>query len=370
MGRVVGRFMKHIRMGLPRLLATVFALVVALPAGAQVGMKELVSQGMRITLVYPTLQSTSKVHRGPFEIDVALNAAPAKEARHLIVMSHGTGGSAIAEFTLAATLARAGFVVAQPEHRGDNAFDYSKAGPATWETRPREISETIDVVENDAQWSSQLDFEHVGVHGMSAGGMTALVMAGAQWRMLDLLQHCARHLDEDIGFCLNGLVNQPEQQELRRKQFQVAADTPERWLPDELKTLHGAPKVTDKTLDARPDRRVTAVSALVPLAAVFTPKSLQRIGIPVAITTAGSDQLLLPAFHSQKVLRFCEHCILLSDNQTAGHFDWLSPWPAGLAQTVGDREIRGGHPHPEFTNGQRQQAFDAIVTFFKSTLEP
>ena len=54
-----------------------------------------------VTLVYPT-QAASSPHRfGPFSIDVALHAAPLEQRHRLVVISHGTGGSAIADHALA-----------------------------------------------------------------------------------------------------------------------------------------------------------------------------------------------------------------------------------------------------------------------------
>ena len=48
--------------------------------------------------------------------------------------------------------------------------------------------------------------------------------------------------------------------------------------------------------------------------------------------------------------------------------DWLSPWPASVAQTVAATQMRGGLPKPEFTDADRQKAFDQIAVFFKQKL--
>ncbi|MCE3003578.1 MAG: hypothetical protein LW860_12910, partial [Xanthomonadaceae bacterium] len=97
-----------------------------------------------VTLVYPTLQPAQARAFGPFMLTVApdsplapllaagpADAAPAGGAataieqrgarRRLIVLSHGTGGSTHSDHQLAATLARAGFVVAQPLHASGGA---------------------------------------------------------------------------------------------------------------------------------------------------------------------------------------------------------------------------------------------------------
>jgi len=358
-------------------LMCAFSMMAASASHAQisaVGMRQIQSGGMTITLVYPTAAVAQTVTYGAFTVQIASNAAPlpadsmaASGKRALIVLSHGSAGSALPEHTLAATLARAGFVVAQPEHRGDNWQDFSKAGPDSWKTRPQDVSETIDAVARDAALAPLVDTRRVGVHGMSAGGVTGLVLAGAQWRMLNLIQHCAQNLDEDIGFCLNSLATQPSVQLLRKSQFAIGRTLTETTAPTRFKTLHGGASPSASS-DPRPDPRVVAVSLAVPVGVIFTPESLARIRIPVALSTSGDDGVLLPRFHSHHVLKHCTHCTPLADHPQAGHFDWLSPWPASIAQTVAATQMRGGLPNPEFTNEDRQKAFDQIAVFFKNKL--
>lgn len=350
------------------------ALVAASASQAQthaVGMRQIQSNGMPITLVYPTAAAAQAVTYGAFTVQIASNAAPLPAAstaasgkRTLIVLSHGSAGSALPDHALAATLTRAGFVVAQPEHRGDNWQDFSKAGPESWKTRPQDVSETIDAVARDPVLAPLVDTRRVGVHGMSAGGVTGLVLAGAQWRMLSLVQHCAQNLEADIGFCLNGLAAHPTVQLLRKSQFAMGRMLTETTAPSSFKTLHGGASPS-ATSDPRPDPRVVAVSLAVPVGAIFTAESLARIRIPVALSTAGQDGVLLPRFHSQHVLQHCKTCTTLSDHPQAGHFDWLSPWPASIAQTVAATQMRGGLPSPAFTDAVRQKAFDQIALFFK-----
>jgi predicted dienelactone hydrolase len=269
---------------------------------------------------------------------------------------------------MAATLARAGFVVAQPLHRGDNFKDFSHAGPDSWRTRPLDVSETINTLAQDPVLGPQLDLQHVGVHGMSAGGGTGIVMAGGQWRMLTLVQHCAQHLNDDIGFCLNGLAAHPLKQTLRKGQFALSRlFLTEDNAPASMKMLQGG-QSPSQSQDPRPDPRITAVSVAVPVGVIFTPESLARIRIPVALTTAGNDGVLLPRFHSDKLLQHCTRCTRLSDHPIAGHFDWLSPWPASVATAVAATQTRGGMPDPNFSPEKRQKAFEQIAVFFQQKL--
>ena len=354
---------------LARLACIASLTLAATLSHAQVGMRKMVSGDMPITVIYPTAAPVQPITNGPFTIQAAKDAEPLPAqpgSRRLIVLSHGTAGSTDNDHDLAATLAGAGFVVAQPLHRGDNFKDHSRSGPASWLTRPGEVIETINAIAQDPVLGPQIDLQRVGVHGMSAGGGTGIMMAGGQWRMLAMIQHCALNLQEDIGFCLNGLGQRPDLQAQRQREFEAARGAPEAAMPEKLKALLGGRGV--EAQDIRPDPRITAVSVAVPLSVIFTPESLARIRIPVALTTAGSDGVLLPRFHSDKLLQYCTRCTRLSDHPIAGHFDWLSPWPAPVATAVAATQTRGGMPNPNFSPEERQKAFEEIALFFKQKL--
>jgi predicted dienelactone hydrolase len=325
---------------------------------AQVGMQTLDIDGLSVTMVYPTAAIGQDIAFGPVELNVTRNAEPSAGNRRLLVMSHGTGGSNFTDHELAATFARAGFVVAQPLHSKDNFKDSSNAGPESWKTRPLEVSKVIDALSQHPVWGTRFDANRVGVHGMSAGGVAALVLAGGQWRMLTMIQHCAAYLEEDLGFCLNGLNGDVQAQSKRKAQFKAGANAPEVFLPASLKTLHGAP-----------NPRVKAVSLLVPVVAPFTTSSLGAIKIPVAVVSAQDDQVLAPRFHSGYLLSNCKSCTVLMDLKNAGHFDVLAPWPTEIAKEVASKEIRGGMPHPQFKIKDRAEAFGAIARFFQQQLQ-
>lgn len=348
-------------------LATGLALLTALAAQAQVGLATLPVQGRPLTLVYPTASTARPVDVGPFRLEVAPDAPLSPGRHHLIVMSHGTGGSATADHALAAALARAGFVVAQVEHEGDNFRDHRLAGPASFRRRPAEAVQAIDALAADPKWSTQLDLSRVGVHGMSAGGVTALSLAGAQWNTLGLVRHCGAHLDDDPGFCLQGAVT-PEQKAERTKRFDAARGVPDAYLPADLRALHGGRTPGADQPDPRPDPRIAAVTLAVPVAAVFTPESLARIRVPVGIVAAQNDRVLLPRYHSAYVLAQCSTCRLLTELPGAGHFDLLRPWPEAVAREVASGQVRGGEVTPGLDPALLTQAHDRIVAFHRQHL--
>ncbi len=328
-------------------------------AWAQIGMREINTDGLPITLVYPTDEKVVRLERGPFQIDVAMNAKAKLGNRRLIVMSHGTAGSALSDHSLASALAKSGYIVAQPLHTGDNFKDASKAGPESFKTRPLEITKTINFLAADPQFGALFDTSKIGVQGMSAGGATALTVAGAQWNMLTMIQHCGKNLDEDLGFCLSGLGNNKIAQADRRAQYQAGAAAPEAYLPAELKVLYGGAN----------DPRIQAVTVSVPVAAIFTAESLSKIKIPLGVLAASNDEWLLPKFHSEYVLAQCKSCVSLGTLPNAGHMDLLAPWPASVATSVGEKAMRGGMPNPKFDSKDRIAGFERIVAFFNLHLK-
>jgi predicted dienelactone hydrolase len=355
----------------PRLAGAALAALLAgaLSALAQVGQTSFPVADLPVTLTYPTAAGTRPVTMGPFTIDVAMNA-PVRPGRHpLVVISHGNGGSAIADFALASAFAKAGFVVAQPLHTGDNYRDTTKAGPDAWRTRPAEMTRVIDALARSPQWSGAVDTTRVGVHGMSAGGGTALVMAGAQWSTLNLVRHCNQFVDDDPAFCFNGAM-QPAQRAERQANFDRAKNVPAMFLPAGVKALHGGRTPSADQPDPRPDPRVASVTLAVPVAAIFTPESLARIRIPVGVVSARDDLVLLPRFHSAYVLQNCKACRSLMELPGAGHFDVLWPWPPEIAREVAATQVRGGLPQPGFNPADREQAQSRIVAFHTATLKP
>ena len=342
-------------------------LLLCSAAQAQVGLAMLNVGDLPVTLVYPTAQAAQPVAFGPFVLTVARDAAPLPGVRRLVVMSHGTGGSPLSDHDLAATLARAGFVVAQPLHAGDNYLDTSRAGPASWDSRPQEVTRVIDALARHPQWQPLLTLDRVGVHGMSAGGVTALALAGAQWRLLDLVRHCQAQGDADAGFCFNGLVD-PAARAARQASYTLSRGVPEAFLPAMVTAVHGGRNPSAGGDELRPDPRVAAVTVAVPVAAMFTTDSLGRLRVPVGVVSADQDTMLLPAFHARRLLRDCPSCTLLAELRGAAHMDLVSPWPASLARSTAAVQIIGAQPAPGFDARQRDAAFAGIAAFFQREL--
>lgn len=338
-------------------LATAAAILLAMAvtaAQAAVGLLELPARGdeERVTVFYPTAQPAGTVHRGPFRMQLAEGAAPARGNGRLVLLSHGSGGSPWTHLDLATRFVDAGFVVAVPLHRGDNYADPGDAGPASWKRRPAEMSRAIDAVAADARLAPLLSLDRVGVFGMSAGGHTALTLAGGRWSPALLKQHCDAHLDDDFPTCV-GLS------------LQLKGD----WLDAPKKAV--ARFVIPRRLDdaswyAHTDARIAAIVAEVPFAVDFDPASLAHPRVPLGLVRNGRDAWLAPAYHVDAVLRACKACPLVSDLPGAGHGSLLSPPPPKLPPAA---EALLRDP-PGFDRALVPAAHARIVDFFRQHLLP
>ena len=112
----------------------------------------------------------------------------------MVVISHGTGGSGKGHIDTAVALAKAGFVVVALTHTGDNYRDTSAVGNGTQlDARARHITRTIDYMLTRWPRRASIDAGRIGMFGQSAGGFTALVIAGAEPKMWRGADYCRIH---------------------------------------------------------------------------------------------------------------------------------------------------------------------------------
>jgi predicted dienelactone hydrolase len=305
-----------------------------------------------VTLYYPTKATAIPIIRGPFTLELAEQAAPERGNGRLIVVSHGSGGSPWVQADLARSLVQAGFVVAMPQHYADNYKDDSNPGPNSWAIRPQEVSRAIDAVGRDPRFATLLSLAHVGVYGMSAGGHTALSMAGGRWSAAGFKQHCEENLVEDFQTCV-GLITH-----LTGGMF----DGIKKWAA--LAVIRH--RFSDTTMLSHDDPRVAAVVAGVPAAADFDMASLVTPRVPLGLVTARQDRWLIPRFHGDRVLQACTTCEHIADLAHGGHGALLSPLPPGLSGILGDML----NDPPGFDRSQMQGVNQKITAFFVRHLVP
>ena len=300
------------------------------PAHAATGLAELPASGAAgpVTVFYPSSSPSQTVEREGFTLTLAPDGQPERANRRLIVFSHGTGSLPWPFSDLAQHLVKAGFVVAVPLHTGDNRYDTSKVGPPSWRLRPLEISQAIDAIGRDPRFAPLVDLGNVGMWGFSAGGHTALTLAGGRWSAARLRDHCEAHMADDFAACTGGIT------------------TLTGGLLDGIKksvalTVIGW-QMGDAEMQGHTDPRIKAVVSAAPWAANFDPASLASPPVPLGLVQAGRDVWLAPRFHVDAILAACKTCELVASMPTAGHGAMLSPFPpelpARLTRLVGDPE--------------------------------
>lgn len=352
--------MKHRRFFEP-LWPTVLALLLGVCsplARAAVGMTVLPAQGDAgpLTVFYPSSAASAQVVRGQFTLDVAWQGPPSPGNHRLVVMSHGSGGSPWPQSDLAHRLVEAGFVVAMPEHRGDNWHDHRRVGPPSWKLRPLEVSEAIDRLEADNRFAPLFDPQRVGVYGMSAGGLTALTLAGARWSPARFAAHCDENGADDPVACTGGLV--------RGDGWDGVKLTLARWY---ISLRYGH----DDQAQGHADPRVRAVVAAVPVA---SPVDLESIRHPVpnpaalGLIEADQDQWLVPRFNVEAVRQACgDRCELVAELPRGGHGAVLSPWSDELAS----KEDRYLVDPPGFQRSSEvPRVYQKVTEFFQRHLLP
>ena len=333
-----------------RFLAAALSTAVA-SAHAGVAMAELPANAVSgpVTVFYRTQAVPAPVRRGDFQLDVAVDAAPTANSPRLVVISHGSPGSPWVHFDLVRALVDGGFTVALPEHQADNYKDGSDPGPPAWRRRPLEVSRAIDRLAQEPAFASTLDFARVGMFGMSAGGHTALTLAGGRWSPSRLREHCRLNIVEDFHACAGpsfALTGGP----LDGVKKLIVSAVNDR-------------KFDDSSWYEHVDNRIVAVAAGVPFAADFDPDSLRQPKVTLALISARKDRWLIPRFHSDAIAAACRSCELLLDVETGGHGALLGPLPPGgeLSDLVRDP--------PGFDRETQVPRINmAITKFFQRTL--
>lgn len=344
-----------------RLLASV-ALVFCSVATSQAS-TEMLSMGFTqlrqvdgemMTVFYPSSGAELPVRQGPFNLSWVPNGQPIMGNGHLIVISHGSGGSPWVHTDLARVLVRRGFTVAIPLHQSDNYLDPSEPGPPSWRKRPQEVSNAVDAVANYALLAKHLSFDSVGIFGGSAGGHTALSLAGGKWSDQRFKAHCEKYIEQDFSSCV-GFTTLLKGNWLDG--FKI-------WIAKRII----ASRFSDETVQQYQDPRIKAAVAMVPFAADFIPESLEQPRVKLGLIIAAKDVNQIPRFHVETILKACiPNCEIVLSLPDGGHGAMLSPLPPLEPNSIGSYLL--GDP-PSFNRAQLiPELNEHIADFFIRNLK-
>lgn len=226
----------------------------------------------------------------------------------LILLSHGTGGSAIQLMWLGRYLAAHGYIVAALNHHGNTGIEkYQPQGfVLVWE-RPRDVTVALDLLLADPLFGPRIDKDRIGAAGFSLGGYTVLALAGGQFNQKAFEDFCA---SAAADFTCRPQAEFPG----ARKLFDAMKDG------DEI-VKGSLARVNDATQDAR----IRAVFAIAPVfGGGFSKRGLKPIKIPVAIIVGDADRVAPPASNAQYFANNIKHAELTILPGGIGHYTFLA----------------------------------------------
>ena len=211
---------------------------------------------------------------GPAAPEARLAASPAKFP--LILLSHGTGGTAQSMAWFATALASRGYIVAAVNHPGNTAMEpYTVEGFTLWWLRAKDITMILDDILGDPDFGSRIDTNRIGAAGFSLGGYTTMELAGGRTARDRFADACKATPDQVT------CKPPPEFPDLVGKAESLAKVD-----PTYAQALH------DSGASYR-DERIRAVFAMAPaLGPAFPPESLHAIKLPVTIVAGESDSIV------------------------------------------------------------------------------
>ncbi len=221
---------------------------------------------------------------GKNSIDAPLAANPKKLP--LILVSHGTGGSAAEMGWLSETLAANGYLVAAVNHHGNTRYEPSQRleGFAVWWDRPKDLSVLIDKLLADPRFGPRVDATRIGVAGFSIGAYTALAIVGARLSYTQWKSFCEAHTADSN-------CKLPPETKFTDEDLQRMLDQDQR-----------VRNAIAQSGESFRDVRVKAAFVISPpLGPVLTTASLAAIQVPVRIVVGSKDDQTIPDINAKPI---------------------------------------------------------------------
>ena len=237
----------------------------------------------------PLVQTATRL--GPWWVEANGGDSVAPGLHPVVFISHGRLGSRFGHHDLAVALARAGYVVCAIEHPGDNYADQTRVGTEdVLIGRAKHVSAAIDAMLAEPLFAGHLDTTRIGVAGFSEGGYTSLLLVGARPDFSRWNGFCARH-PQDPEFC-----KQPHREVVIPRGKSIR------------------------------DERVRAAFVMAPVGIFFdAAQSFVSVRVPVALTVAEKDTVLLPEENAALVKAGLPSLVEYTEIPAADHYVFLAP---------------------------------------------
>lgn len=282
---------------------------------------------LAVTVWYPSKgdgETSGQNHNRIFETGPAAANATIREGRFpLVLLSHGSGSRAEGMDWIATELAKAGYIVAGPNHPGTTSGDSTPAAtPKIWE-RTQDISVLITALSEDGRWAGSIDPSRIGILGFSLGGSTAMELAGARGDLSAYTRYC----DGNPGM-MDCTWFAGRRGYAGGEQVDVA--------PLKLAEINRAHFEQQNR-----DIRITSVISVDPgLATTFQKESLKEIDVPVTLINLGGPGHVPMAVISGQLAKDIPGASYLQV-EGADHFSFLpvcKPGASDFLKSVGERD--------------------------------
>lgn len=212
------------------------------------------------------------------------NISEQQEKYPLVILSHGTGGSAMQLSWLAETLASHGYIVAAVNHHGNTAAEDNllPQGFMLWWERSQDMSVLIDKLLLNEQFGKRIDETKIAMAGFSLGGYTSLSVAGAITDRIQWQNFCKQTPDATI-------CKPPPESNFNLTDFENLILT-NKQVKNSI--LHAQKSYLDK--------RIKAIYVIAPVhAPAFTESSLADIKVPVKLVVGTADSQAQPHYNAK-----------------------------------------------------------------------
>jgi len=285
-------------------------------------------------------------------VEVAPAAALSERSRKypLVVMSHGTGGSAVMMMWLGIHLAANGYIVAAVNHHGNTSAEKEPAPQGFllyWE-RATDLKLVIDSVLRDPVFGNRIDDRRIGAAGFSLGGYSVIAAAGGRFSQSTF--------DEFCGSAQRDFTCEPQNEFPEAPaRFALLRDT-DTVVRESLRQA-GAPYK---------DRRIKAVFAIAPaLGSGFTESGLRPVDVPVQIVVGKADVITPPRTNAQRYASLIHGARLTVLPDGVGHYTFLHECtPRGREALPICRDAAGVN-----RRAVHESVRELALTFFNSVLD-
>ena len=230
--------------------------------------------------------------------------AASQNKRKLALISHGAFGSPIEMNWLGYALASQGWLVVGVAHYGESwVYGKDTIDPSVlarfWQ-RPQEVSFVIELLTTEGLLNLDIDNSNVLMLGHSAGGFTALALAGAKLEAGKSERYCAL---------------------ITAKNDKSCAYNTQQTTPYTKDKIHKISKAQASMVDAR----IKAIISLDPaLGHAVNETSLMDVTVPTLVIGSVENDFLPFKQHAQYYAEHIKNADLIGIEQGAGHFIYIN----------------------------------------------